>query len=215
MRPDGGDLRYRLGDLPFDLARGSMRVLEGQVCRELQVQRDLGAVLGSQHRKIVDLAHLRHVLRRGQGPLAQRGLVFLRLDVDDDVALRQRLVDRRLDRVRRGVALADCGSRRDADDDVRELPAPGLPHPQTPQLHKRLEPPDRSRSDGVSLGRNAVHQNVDVPAHQPRGSGQDEQRNEERGGGVSLLPPGADAEQAAEHCNRAGKVAREVNGIRL
>src|SRR5947208_14993440 len=36
MRPDGGDLRYRLGDLPFDLAPRRMRVLEAQVGRELE-----------------------------------------------------------------------------------------------------------------------------------------------------------------------------------
>ena len=52
---------------------------------------------------------------------------------------------RRLDRVRRGVALADGGTRRDADHDVRELPARGVPHPQPPQLDRRVRSP-RSRA---------------------------------------------------------------------
>ena len=42
--------------------------------------------------------------------LAQRR-VLPRLDVDDDVGLRQRALDRRLDRVGRRVPLADRGAR--------------------------------------------------------------------------------------------------------
>jgi hypothetical protein len=69
----------------------------------------------------VDLAHLRHALRRRERALAESRLVLLGLDVDDDVALRQRLVKGGLDGVSRGVALADRGARRDADDDIGEL----------------------------------------------------------------------------------------------
>ena len=54
----------------------------------------------------------------------------LRLDVDDDVAVRQRPVDRVLDRIGCRVPLADRGPGGHADHDVRELPSGGLPHPQ-------------------------------------------------------------------------------------
>src|SRR6185437_8322102 len=64
--------------------------------------------------------------------LAERRLVLLRLHVDDDVALRERPVHRLLDRIRGSVTLGDRGAGRDADDDVRELSAGGLAHPQPP-----------------------------------------------------------------------------------
>ena len=68
------------------------------------------------------------------------------LDVDDDVAPRQRALDRLLDRVGRRMPLADAGVRRDADDDVREV-APGrLAHPQPPQLDRRIQRRDRQRA---------------------------------------------------------------------
>jgi hypothetical protein len=109
-----------------------VRLLERHLSRQLQVQRDLGASVGSQHGKIVDLAHLRHALRRRERALAESRLVLLGLDVDDDVALRQRFVKSGLDGVSRGVALADRGARRDADDDIGELLRPSLAHPQPP-----------------------------------------------------------------------------------
>ena len=135
--------------------------------------------------------------------------------MDDHVALGQRVVHRRLDRIRGRVALADRGAGRDADDDVRELPAAGLAHPQAAKLHRGLERADRPRGDRVRLGRNPVHQHVDVSAHQPRSRGEHEHGDKERGGGVGFLPPGANAEQPAEHRNRTGEVACEVNSVCL
>ena len=70
MRLHGRDLRHGFGDRLLDLARDRVRVLEREVCGQLQVQRDLGAGIGSEHREIVDLPHLRHALRRGKRALA-------------------------------------------------------------------------------------------------------------------------------------------------
>ena len=49
-----------------------------------------------------------------------------RLDVDDDVALRERAMHGRLDAVGGGMPLPHRGPRRDADDDVRERAPAGL-----------------------------------------------------------------------------------------
>ena len=57
--------------------------------------------------------------------------------MDDNVALRQRVVQRAFDGVCRSVTLADRCAGRDADDDVGELLAPRLAHPQTPELDRR------------------------------------------------------------------------------
>ncbi len=83
--------------------------------------------------------------------------------MDDDVALRQRAVHGRLDRIRGRVALPHSGVRRDADDDVREVPPARLAHPQAAELHARLEPGDRRPRRLLGLGGNPVHEHVDVP----------------------------------------------------
>ena len=69
-----------------------MRFLERHLPGQLQVQCDLGASVGSQDRQVVDLTDLWHLLCGRERALAEGRLVPLRLDVDDDVALRQRLV---------------------------------------------------------------------------------------------------------------------------
>ena len=75
--------------------------------------------------------------RGGVRALAHVGLALERLDVDDDVRLGQRVLHRLLDRVGRRVALADGGVRRDADDDVGEVAARRLAHPQPAQVDRR------------------------------------------------------------------------------
>ena len=65
-------LRHRLDDRALDLGRDLVRVLERQLARELQVQRDLDRVADAQDAQVVDLAHARDPLRRGEGALAQR-----------------------------------------------------------------------------------------------------------------------------------------------
>ena len=57
-------------------------------------------------RDVVHLAHPRHADRGRVRALAQRR-VLERLDVDDDVGVRQRALDRRLDRVRGSMPLPD------------------------------------------------------------------------------------------------------------
>ena len=56
---------------------------------------------------------------------------------------RQRRLHRLLDRVRGGVALPDRAPGRHADDDVREMAAGRLAHPQSPQVDGRLDAGDR------------------------------------------------------------------------
>ena len=126
--------RVHLGDRGADRAlhplRDRVRLLERQVAGQLEVERDLGPSVHLDEREVVDLAHARHGERCGVRALAHV-LVVERLDVDDDVAARQRALDRGLDGVGGGVTLPDCGAGRDADDDVGELPSRRLPHPQS------------------------------------------------------------------------------------
>ena len=149
----------------------------------------------------MDLADLRHALRGGERPFPQRSLVFLRLDVDDDVAFGQRPMHGRLDRVGGCMTLTDRGAGRDPDDDVRKLPCARLAHSQAPKLHRWLEGPDRPRGNHRGLGRNPVHEDVHVAAHQPGGGRQHEQGHEERSSGVGFLPTRANGEQTAEKRN--------------
>ncbi len=87
-----------------------------------------------------------------------------RLDVDDDVRLRQRRLHGALDRVGRRMALADGGVVVDADHDVREDASRRLAHAQPPQLHRRLRrrrspgapPPPRPRARGPSARRRSA-----------------------------------------------------------
>jgi len=67
--------------------------------------------------------------RRGTDALAQLRLVGGRLDVDDDVALRQGTLHGVLDAVGGRVPLTDGGAGRDSDHDVGKRPARGLAEP--------------------------------------------------------------------------------------
>ena len=190
-----------------------MRVVERQVAGELQVERQLGAAVGAQHGQVVDLPHLGHAQGGGEGPFTERALVALRLDVDDDVALRQRLVDGGLDGVRRRVTLPDGGARRNADHDVGELAPRRLPHPQAPQLDPGLQTRDRGARSLLRLGRSAVHEHVDVVPHQARGGPEHEHGDEQRRRRVGVMPARADAEQADQHRDRSRQIAREMRRV--
>ena len=61
--------------------------------------------------------------------VADRRLVLLRLDVDDDVAPRQSGVERILHAVCRRMALPHGRAGRNGDHYVHELARPCLPHP--------------------------------------------------------------------------------------
>ena len=128
--------RDRDADRSLDLLGDVVRLLERQVAGQLQVQRDLGAAVDREHVDVVHLAHARDAERGGLRAVADARRL-LRLDVDDDVAPRQRALHRLLDAVRGSVPLPDRGARRDADHDVRELAAAGLAHPQALELDDR------------------------------------------------------------------------------
>ena len=154
-----------------------MRLLERESAGKLEVERELGAAVDRDDRDVVHLAHARDVERRGVRALAHVGVGGLdRLDVDDDVRLRQRRLHRALDRVGRRVALPDGRVVVDADHDVREHAPRRLPHPQPPQLHRRLDADDRLPRRLLRVRRGAIHQHVDVAPHQPGRREQDERR---------------------------------------
>ena len=67
-------------------------------------------------------------------PLAQLAGLG-RLDVDDDVGARDGPLDRLLDGVGGGMALADRRARRHADDDVGEVPPGRAAHAQAVEGH--------------------------------------------------------------------------------
>ena len=174
-----------------------MRLVERELARQLEVERDVEAVGKLDHGQVVDLADARDRHRGLAHALAQRRLGPGRLDVDDDVASGQRGVDGRLDAVRDGVALADRSAGRDADHDIGER-APGrLPQAQAPHLDGRVERGDRGPRRTHGIGRRAVHQHVDVAPDQPHRRRDHEERDEERGHRVARGPAAADREQAA------------------
>jgi len=160
----------------------------------------------------VHLAHARHRDRGCVRALAD-ARVLERLDVDDDVAARKRALDRRLDRVRGGMALSDAGARRHADHDVGEVAAAGLPHAQPPQRDLRQR---RDRGARGLLGRHgsAVHQHVDVAAREPRRRDQHEDGDEERGHGVAVRVARSCEHEPREDGRRAREVAREMERVR-
>ena len=65
----------------------------------------------------------------------------------DDVDSRERVVQCLLDTIGGRVALADRGSRRDADDDVGEVLPTGPAQPEPAELHRRIQRRDRETSD--------------------------------------------------------------------
>ena len=118
-RADGLGLRQRLEvgldgvhlgqvgeDLALDLRGDVVRLREGERARELEVERDLGAIARAEDGDVVDLAHARNPERGGECALGDRSAGLRRLDVDDDVRPRDGPLDRLLDRVGGGMALA-------------------------------------------------------------------------------------------------------------
>ena len=210
----GGHLRDGLCDCPFDLGRDVVRVLERQVLRQLEVQRDLEPVVDRDHADVVELAHAWHGERRGVDPLAEGRVLHVRLDVDDDVALGQGALHRGFDRVRSRVTLPHAGVRGDADDDVGEVAARGLPHAEPPKLDTRLQMLDRLACRALGVDRDAVHEHVHVPPHQPRRGNEDEHGDEERGERVALAPARTREQEPAQDGRRPHQVAAEVKRVR-
>ena len=102
----------------------------------------------------------------------------------------------------------------DADHDVGEVAPRRLPHAQPSQLHGRLYADDRLARRLLGVRGSAVHQDVDVAAHQPRGREQDEGGDEERRDRVRPRVARSHEEQTDEHRERAGEVTAEVHGVR-
>ena len=124
------------------------------------------------------------------------------------------LVERVLHAVGGSVPLADRRTRRDADDDVREVLAPGAPQTEPAKLDGRLESRDRlPRDPRVVLGR-PVHENVHVPAREAHGGGDHEPRDEERRDRVARGEAERRRDQPGENGERAGEVATEVERVR-
>ena len=215
MRPDGRRLGNRVEDRLLDVLGDPVRFVEGQVARELQVERDLRAPVDRQDVDVVDLAHARHVERGFLRTLANLGLAGrLRLDVDDDVRLGKRPPHRFLDGVCGGVSLRDGRAGRDADDDVDEVPSGRLAEPQAVKPNPRHVHANRPARRLRRIRRSAIHEDVDVAADEPAGRRHDEDGDEERGHGVTLRPAERSRRQPAEDCERPGEVAAEVERVR-
>jgi hypothetical protein len=122
-----------------------VRLLQREVARKLQVERDLGA------RPDVSTLTLWTSRTRGTAtaaawrPIAH--LLVLAGSTWTTTSLSgRRLVHRLLDRVRGRVALADRSARRHADHHVREVAPRGLPQPEPAKVDVRRERRDRRRA---------------------------------------------------------------------
>ena len=83
------ELGHRGQDRLLDLLGHGVRRVERHVARQLEVQRQLEAAVDVKHRHVVDLPHVRDVVRGRARPLAHINvLVGERLDVDDDIGPR-------------------------------------------------------------------------------------------------------------------------------
>ena len=111
MRLHGVDLGHGLDDRPLHLGRDLVRLLQRQLARELEVQRDLRPRPDLQDGQVVDLAHPWHTLGRGERALGELRVPARRLDVNNDVAAWQRVVDGGLHSVGGRMALAHRGAR--------------------------------------------------------------------------------------------------------
>ena len=86
---------------------------------------------------------MRDAERRSEGALADAPLGAARLDVHDDVGVREPVAQGLLHPVCGRVPLAHGLRGRDADDDVRVVAAARLAHAEPPELDRRVELGDR------------------------------------------------------------------------
>ena len=211
---DALDLGRGLHDRALDLRGDGVRLVEGEVAWELQVERELRRVVHGHDAQVVHLAHARHAHGRRVCTLAHRQIAGFGLDVDHDVRVRQHALHRPLDRVRRRVSLADRGSGRNADHDVCEMPPRRLTHAQAAELHGRLHALDREPGGLVRSHRIAIHQHVHVLADEAGGRDENEHGDQQCGDRVAVGVAGAREEEANEHRRRAEQVAAEVERVR-
>ncbi len=215
MRPDGRRLGDGVEDRLLDALGDAVSLVESQVARQLQVERDLGAPVDGQDVDVVDLAHVGHMERRILRAVADLGVRGrLRLDVDDDVRLGKRAPNGILDVVCSGVALRDGRAGRDADDDVHEVPSGRLTKTQPMEPNIRHVYADRPTSRLHRVRRSAVHEHVGVTTDEPAGRDHDEDGDEQRCDRVTLRPAERGSRQPSEDGERPGEVAAEVERVR-
>ena len=122
---------------------------------------------------------------------------------------------RGLDAIGGGMTLSDAVRWRDADHDVGERAgrAAWRSRKRT-QLDRRLERHDRLSRGVLGVGRRAIHQHVDVAAHQPPGG--DEHEHARRTGRRSSRPAGSRRgdTRPPSTASRADEVAAEVERVR-
>ncbi len=177
------------------------------------MHRDAAAAAVAVDRDVVGFAHRRLGEGDREGAGAQVEALAQRLDVDDDVGVRERPADRGLDPVGDPVA----GDQRlvggGADRRVGEVVAAGLAQAQLAQLDVVAEVPDRRFGLRLRLQRRRVHEDQRVLVDQARGGGEDDRGDDQRGDRVALLEAERDGGDAAEDGDRARHVAGEVEGV--
>ena len=180
---------------------------------ELQVHRHIQGAVALKDRDVVRFHDRRLFQRDREHPLAQSQPAPPWLDVDDDVAARQRGLEGRLDHVRGLVALDDGLGRRHGHDDVGEVAAGRLAQPQPAQLDVLADALDRAGGCPPRLVGRAVHEHVRVLCDQPRRRSEDDGGDDQGGDRVALVEAGVHGEQPDQHGQRSRHVAREVNGV--
>ena len=178
------------------------------------MQRELVAPVDVDEAHVVDLTHARDGSRCGVGALARVAPVA-RLDVHDDVASRAAPAGPPPRPRRQPRAPSPTG-------DVGETPITTSANcrPAACRIRSRrsstrgAERSDRRARRLLGIGRSAIHQDVDVPAHQPRRSDQHEHGDEERRERVAVRMACPHEQQPEEDRHRSGQVAREVERVR-
>ena len=181
--------------------------------RQLDVQRQLVAVVDRQPTHVVDLAYLGHGQGCRRGALAQVALGLRRLDVDDHVGVLERLLDALLDRVGDRVRLRHTAVSGDGDHEVDEVAPGGVAHPQPPHLDWDRERRQRGPDALLGLVRRAVHQHVDRLAREPQGGHDHQHGDEQRGERVRIRIAERHEHKTDQHGQRTGKVRAEVQRV--
>ena len=203
-------------DRALDLLGDVVRALEREVAGELEMERDLEPSVDLEDAEVVDLPHLRDAERGRQHALAELGVRLARLDVDDDVGVGQRSRERVLDPVGGGMALPDGGARSDPDDDVGEVLAARLAHPEPPELDRRVERGDRRprRVLGVDAGVRSM--STSTFRRRSRAAAATITSAATKSAAIASPSgnPSAAADEAGEHRERAREVAAEMERVR-
>ena len=213
MRLHRVDLRDGVEDRALDLVRHLVGLLERQLTGKLQVQRHLGVTADVQDADVVHLAHRGNSERRRMRAVADRRLVLLRLDVDDDVAPRQSGVERILHASAAawpcptaapgGTVITTSMNWRGPACRIRSRRASQRARPpRSPGAPPALRPPVRDPS-----GR-------PIALHQPRGRKQDENRHEEGGDGVRARVALRARARARPAPRRSGEIAGKMERVR-